>query len=176
MFRASRTAADADDRVIPGRAGRRQPGRVEVAGAARPAGDYPVPVLAAAVLAAEGVSFVLVGSAALWLHGEQIPVADADVVIEPGGQNLRRLGQALAQLACRPQAVPRARAFAVLGSVSVTTSFGRIDCLLERGRTDWERLLPGAVRIPVADASVLVAARAEVWALRRRFKGVSADG
>jgi hypothetical protein len=44
---------------------------------------YPVPVLAAAILAAEGVSFLLVGSAALWLHGEPIPVADADVVIEP---------------------------------------------------------------------------------------------
>jgi hypothetical protein len=36
---------------------------------------YPVPVLAAAILAAEGVSFLLVGSAALWLHGEPLPWA-----------------------------------------------------------------------------------------------------
>jgi hypothetical protein len=47
-----------------------------------PAG-YPAGVLAAAVLATTGVSFVLVGSAALWLRGEPIPVGDADVVIEP---------------------------------------------------------------------------------------------
>lgn len=44
---------------------------------------FPVGVLAAAVLAAEQVSFVPVGSAALWLRGEQIAVGDADVVIEP---------------------------------------------------------------------------------------------
>ena len=47
---------------------------------------YPAPVLAAAILAAEGVSFLLVGSAALWLHGEAISVADADLVIEPAGR------------------------------------------------------------------------------------------
>jgi hypothetical protein len=44
---------------------------------------YPAPVLAAAVLAAEGVSFLLVGSAALWLHGEPVTVADAGAVIDP---------------------------------------------------------------------------------------------
>lgn len=60
----------------------------------------PVPVLAAAVLAAAGVSLLLVGSAALWLHGAPIPVADADVVPEPGKQNLRQLREALAQMAC----------------------------------------------------------------------------
>jgi hypothetical protein len=52
----------------------------------------------------------------------------------------------------------------------VTTSYGRVDCLLERGRLDWDRLRRSAVRIPVADGSVLVAARTDVWALRRRFK------
>lgn len=71
----------------------------------RTATSYPVPVLAAAVLAAEGVSFLLVGSAALWLHGQPIPVADADVVIEPGGQNLRATrvaaGDGQIQLTCR---------------------------------------------------------------------------
>jgi hypothetical protein len=45
---------------------------------------FPSGVLAAAVLAAEGVSSLLVGSAALWLRGEVIDVGDADVVIEPG--------------------------------------------------------------------------------------------
>jgi hypothetical protein len=173
-FPPSRTATDADDRVIPVPAQRRHP--APEPGTAGPAGHYPAPVLAAAVLAAEGVSFVLVGSAALWLHGQPVPVGDADVVIEPGAQNLLRLGQALDWLALQPRAVPPVRAFPVLPLASVTTSYGRIDCLLERGRIDWERLRQPAVRIPVADAGVLVAARAEILALRRRFKGVSADG
>jgi hypothetical protein len=95
MKPSSRTCADADDRL-------------------RPAGKYPAPVLAAAVLTAEGVSFLLVGSAALWLHAEPITVADADVVIEPGERNLRRLSAALAQLALRPRTVPPVRAFAFL--------------------------------------------------------------
>lgn len=171
-FPPSRTATDADDRLIPVPAQRGHP--APEPGTAGPTGHYPV--LASAVLAAEGVRFVLVGSAALWLHGQQIPVGDADAVIQPGGQNLRRLGQALDWLALRPRAVPPVRAFPVLPLASVTTSYGRIDCLLERGRIDWERLRQSAVRIPVADASVLVAARVEVLALRRRFKGVSADG
>jgi hypothetical protein len=106
----------------------------------------------------------------LWLHGQPIPVADADVVIEPGGQNLRRLGEALAQLALRHRAIPRVRDFPLLHLVSVTTSYGRVDCLLERGRIDWERLRQSAVRIPVADAGVLVAAWADAQALRRQFK------
>jgi hypothetical protein len=71
----------------------------------QPDGEYPSPVLAAAVLAAEDVSFLLVGSAALWLHGECIPVGDADAVIEPGEQNIHRLRSALAGLALRPQPV-----------------------------------------------------------------------
>jgi hypothetical protein len=170
MFPPSRTATEADDRLLSAPASRWQPGPGETAGPARLAGNYPVPVLAAAVLAAEGVSLLLVGSAALWLHGQPIPVADADVVIKPGGQNLRRLGEALAQLALRPRAIPRVRDFPLLHLVSVTTSYGRVDCLLERGRVDWERLRQCAVRIPVADAGVLVAARADARALRRQFK------
>ena len=131
---------------------------------------YPAPVLAAAILAAEGVSFVLVGSAALWLHGEAIPVGDADVVIEPAGENLRRLGDALAGLALRPGEVPRARALSWLTMLGVVTAYGRVDCLLERGRLEWQRLRQSAVRIPVADVDVRVAAQADVWDLRHRFK------
>jgi hypothetical protein len=127
-------------------------------------------VLAAAILAVEGVSFLLAGSAALWLHGEPITVGDADVVIEPGEQNLGRLREVLAQLAIGSRAVPPVRDFPLLDLVSVTTSYGRVDCLLERGRVDWERLRKSSVRIPVADAGVLIAARADAWALRRQFR------
>ncbi len=163
MLPSSLSAAGAGDGLPPA------PGKP--AGPGRPAGAYPPPVLAAAVLAAEEVSFLLVGSAALWLHGEPVTVADADAVIEPGGQNLRRLSEALARLALRPRAIPRVRDFPLLHLVGVTTPYGKVDCLLERGRDSWQRLRQCSVTIPVADAGLLVASRADVWALRRRFKG-----
>ena len=128
-------------------------------------------MLAAGILAAEGVSFVLVGSAALWLYGEPIPVGDADVVIEPPEENLHRLADALVGLALRHQEVPRVRAWPWLNVLRVLTSYGIVDCLLERGRLDWQKLCQSAVRIPVADVDVPVVAQADVWALRRRFKG-----
>ena len=58
----------------------------------------PPILLLAAVLAAEEVSFVLVGSAALYLHGYLIPVADIDAVPAPDAGNLARLYAALAVL------------------------------------------------------------------------------
>ncbi len=85
----------------------------------------PVVVLVAAVLAAEQVSFVLVGSAALWLRGEQIAVGDVDVVIEPGEANLHRLNEALAALAVRPGEIPavhRLRDLSVTTAVTCTAS------------------------------------------------------
>jgi hypothetical protein len=117
------------------------------------------------------VLLLLAGSAALWVRGESVDVGDVDVVIEAGEQNLRRLHAALADLALRPRAVPPPRRLAELPIVTVATSFGRIDCLLERGRRDWDRLRGSADLVAVADVSILVAGAADTWALRRRFKG-----
>lgn len=170
MIPPSFPAADADDGLLRARGHWWHPGPGKSAGFARTAGTYPDPALAAAILAAEKVSFLLIGSAALWLHGEPITVADADLVIEPQGENLRRLGDALVRLALRPRAIPRVHDFPLLHLAGVNTSYGKVDCLLERGRLDWERLRRSAVTIPVADAGVLVASRADAWALRRQFK------
>lgn len=136
----------------------------------RASSGFPVGVLAAAVLAAERVSFVLVGSAALWLRGEQIAVGDADVVIEPGEANLRRLHEAMAAMAVRPGEVPPVHRLRDLSVATSVTSYGRVDCLLERGRRDWDRLRQGAGYVAVADAPVLVASASDAWALRRRFR------
>jgi len=127
-------------------------------------------VLAAAVLAAERVSFVLVGSAALWLRGERVTVGDVDVVIEPDEANLRRLHEALAGLAVRPGEIPAVHRLRDLSVTTVISSYGRVDCLLERGRRDWDPLRQGAGFVAVADAPVLVASAGDAWALRRRFK------
>jgi hypothetical protein len=136
-----------------------------------PAG-YPAGVLAAAVLATTGVSFLLVGSAALWLRGESIPVGDADVVIEPGEQNMQRTRAALADLALQPHAVPQTGRLAMLEIVTILTSYGKIDCLLRRGRLDWEPLRKNADVMLVAGAEVMVAASSDAWKLRCRFKDV----
>jgi hypothetical protein len=131
---------------------------------------YPAGVLAAAVLATTGLSFLLVGSAALWLRGESIPVGDADVVIEPGDQSMQRARAVLAGLALQPHAVPPAHRLASLDIVTVMTSYGRVDCLLRRGRLDWDRLLRNSEVLLVAGAEVVVAASSDAWSLRRRFK------
>jgi len=54
--------------------------------------------------------------------------------------------------------------------VPVTTAYGKVDCLLERGRQGWGRPRRGAGLLAVADVPVLVAASADAWDLRRRFK------
>jgi hypothetical protein len=131
---------------------------------------YPAPVLAAAVLAAQDVSFLLVGSAALWLHGEPVRPADADAVIDPDTPNLRRLQPALAAMTRSTRAFPPARDLRLLHLVAADTCYGRIDCLLERGRLDWARLVRSSTVIPVADVGVRVAAPADILALRRRYK------
>jgi hypothetical protein len=135
---------------------------------ARP--GFPVVVLAAAVLAAEQVSGVLAGSAALWLRGEPVSVGDVDVVIEPGEANLLRLHEALVSLAVRAEAVPALHRLREMSIATVFSSYGRVDCMLERGRRDWERLRAGAGYVPVADVRVLVASAADAWALRARFR------
>jgi hypothetical protein len=135
------------------------------------AADFPVVVFAAAILAAERVSFILVGSAALWLRGEAVSVGDTDVVIEPGEANLLRLHDSLRTLATHPSALPSPRRLAMRSIIPVQTSFGKLDLLLERGRQDWDLLRPGADLIDVTDVGVLVASAADSYALRRRYKG-----
>ena len=129
---------------------------------------FPSAVLGAAVLAAEEVSFVLVGSAALWLRSEIGGVADADLVIEPGERNIRRLREALAGIAVGP--VPSAGSLSAGSVVPVATAYGRVDCLVERGRRDWDPLRRSADFLLVADVPVLVASSTDAWNLRRRYK------
>lgn len=116
------------------------------------------------------MSCLLVGSGALWLRGEPIAVHDADLVIEPGEANLRRLRAVLGEVATRPRSLPATWRLPSLSVASVATSYGKIDCLLERGRLDWPRLRESAAVIAIADVGLLVAGTAQAWELRRRFK------
>jgi hypothetical protein len=130
----------------------------------------PQGVLVAAVLTVEGVGCLLVGSAALWLRGEPVGVGDADLVIEPGEGNLSRLRLALTGMALRPGLVPPVQRLRWLPVVTVRTSYGMVDCLLERGCAEWDQLRGRAEVLAVADAGVLTAAAADARALAGRFK------
>jgi len=93
-----------------------------------------------------------------------------DVVIEPGESNMRRLYEALSGRAVRPHAVPAVRRLREVSVATVFSSYGRVDCMLERGRCDWESLHQNAGYVAVAEVRVLVASAADAWALRKRFK------
>jgi hypothetical protein len=131
-------------------------------------------MLLAAVLAAEEVSFVLVGSAGLHLHGQRIRVHDIDAVPAPDRENLARLYLVLADLAIDGQ-VPALRSLATAHLVSVRTGYGKLDCLLDRGRRDWSRLRAGARAFDVAGAQVLAARADDIRLLRARFRDVNDD-
>ena len=62
---------------------------------------------------------------------------------------------------------------AMLDVVTIMTSYGKVDCLLQRGRLDWDRLFRNSDVMLVAGAEVTVAASSDAWNLRRRFKGVA---
>jgi hypothetical protein len=102
-----------------------------------------------------------------------VPVGDADVVIEPGDRNLLLTRAALVDLALRPFAVPPPARLATLDIVTIMSSYGRVDCLLRRGRLDWDRLLGNSDVMGVAGVDVIVAAGSDAWRLRRRFKDVT---
>jgi hypothetical protein len=131
-------------------------------------------MLLAAVLVAEEVSFVLVGSAGLHLHGQRIRVHDIDAVPAPGGENLGRLHSVLTDLSIDGR-VPPVRSLATADLVSVRTGYGKLDCLMERGRRDWDRLRTGARPLDVGGVQVLVARADDIRLLRVRFKGVDDD-
>jgi hypothetical protein len=131
-------------------------------------------MLLAAVLAAEEVSFVLVGSAGLHLHGQPIRVHDIDAVPAPGRENLARLHLVLADLALDGQ-VPGLRSLAAAHLVSVRTGYEKLDCLLERGHRDWGRLRAGARAFDIAGVQVLAARADDIRLLRARFKDVNDD-
>jgi hypothetical protein len=130
--------------------------------------------IAAAVLHAEGVRFVVVGSTALWLLGEAIAVHDLDVVVEPSGRNLDGVVGALGVMGARRGEVPPRWALDTADVVSVTTGYGRVDLLVGQGRASFAALADRAVSVDVCGVGLMVADPADAWALRARYKELAA--
>jgi hypothetical protein len=68
---------------------------------------------------------------------------------------------------------PPARVLATADLVQVRTSYGKLDCLLARGRLDWAKLTAGAEAFEVCGVPVLTASAADLRALRARYKDVN---
>ncbi len=72
-------------------------------------GEYRSLLCLAGLLAANRASFVLVGSPALRLQGEPLPVHDIDAVIDPAPNSLLNLHSALSEIALTPERLPSAK-------------------------------------------------------------------
>jgi hypothetical protein len=125
------------------------------------------PLVPAAVLGAAGVELIVVGSAALVAYGDLDHAHDLDVVPRATDRNLARLRQALRHLAYR---VPTIQLLANADVETVQMSFGSVDLLLERGRREFDALAERARAVEVSGVEVALAARADAWRLRHRFK------
>lgn len=130
----------------------------------------PEAVLAAAMLAALGVRFVLVGSTALWLWGGWPEgVKDLDVVPELSTSNLHRLGDALAEMGESRQGLTPA-VFTRREIVSVVTAWGPVDVLCQRARDAYVPLDDRGTTHDVLGVPVHVASHADALMLRAAHK------
>jgi hypothetical protein len=130
----------------------------------------PSILLLAAVLAAEGVSYVLLGSAGMYLRGFRGAIGDIDAVPAPDRVNLERLHDVLADLAIGKECPP-VKVLVRADLVQLHTSYGRLDCLLAKGRRDWATLVARAQAFDVFGVPVLTATTADLRAPRSRHKG-----
>ena len=130
----------------------------------------PSAVLAAAVLAAEGASFLTVGSTALWLHGLPFQPADLDIVPAPNATQLRELRDALASVGVDCRSIPPVTALSLVDVVRLESGLGTIDLLCGRGRAEYAELSTRSRNIAVEDVEVPVAKLADVLRLRNLFK------
>jgi hypothetical protein len=128
-------------------------------------------VEAAAVMVSCGVELVVVGGAALWLHGDPSkPLKDLDVVPAPDPANIERLVSCRQTLGAPTRTWPTAGRLLRCELVTVETSFGPIDILSQRGRDEYRSLRAAATLVPVLGEPVPVASPADVLRLKRQFK------
>lgn len=127
-------------------------------------------MLAAAVLAAGGARFVVVGSVALWAGGVDTAPHDLDVVPDPTPANLEFVVCSLPGLGVLARHIPAPGTLRSLTMTTFSTAYGTIDVLLQRGREEYLALADHASRVVVAGVPVAVASLYDATRLRNRFK------
>ncbi len=133
--------------------------------------DVARPVILSALLAAEGVDSVVVGSTALRLRGFEVSVGDLDIVPDLQPDALRTMTEAIGRYRL-PRSAPPSRGdlAATQGIWTTPTIYGTLDVLMDCARRDGAGLRVRASTIRVFDVDVLVASSDDAWALRHRFK------
>lgn len=129
-----------------------------------------VVMLPAAILAAGGVRFVVVGSAALWMDGVDTVVHDLDVVPDPAAANLKLLVSSLPCLGVLAGDLPVPGVLGSSAMMTFSTAYGIIDVLVERGREEYPTLARAATPVLVLGVPTAVASASDAWRLRHRFK------
>lgn len=133
----------------------------------------PPEVLAALVLATTPLRFLVVGTAALWLHGEEdVVVHDLDVVPDPSSDNLGQVRPALLEVGTPSRFLPSTYGLSSLDLISVPTAYGPVDLLLERGRVDYEHLRAAGTTLTRCGVDVSVASVSDTLRLRAIHKEV----
>jgi len=122
----------------------------------------------AAALVAGDVDLVVVGSVALMVHDELVEARDLDIVPSCHGPNLDRLHAELTWISGQPVGPLAGRDI-----VTVMTSFGPVDVMIERGSLEFETLRARASTVDVYGVAVPVASSDDAWRLRHRFKATS---
>jgi hypothetical protein len=125
-----------------------------------------------ATLAEHRVRFVLIGGLAAIMHGSPTITSDVDICPERTPDNLERVGAALRDMVARirtatdPDGFDFASDAQFLGRmkmVNLVTKFGNLDLTFEpAGFTTYDDLDAGAIEMPIAGASVRVAALSDV--------------
>lgn len=131
-----------------------------------------------AVLARHGVDYVVIGGVATQVHGHRRTTMDLDLTPDPDPENLRRLGEALAEL----EAVPRGGAvgevelpvgdperLAIAAIVPpLLTRHGQIHILKEpKGARAFEELREGALVVDLDGNDVPIASLDDLIRMKR---------
>lgn len=114
-----------------------------------------------------GVEFIVVGGVAVTVHGYERFTADLDLIPRPDPENLRRLADALAELAEPGEAPDPSDLDAAHRAVE--TRFGRAHVIREvKGLPSYEELERGAVRVDfAAEVTVAVCGKEDLIAMKR---------
>ncbi len=130
-------------------------------------------MLPAAILAAGGVRFVVVGSAVLWMRCVDIVVHDLDLVPDPTAPNLQLLVDTLPGMGVLASDLPVSGVLETSALMAFSTAYGTVDVLVDRGRKEYRALADAATCTLVAGVPVALASSSDVNRLRRQFKEAS---
>jgi predicted nucleotidyltransferase len=124
------------------------------------------------VLNRHGVRYVLIGGIASVIHGSPFPTEDVDITPEGSPDNLRRLSDALRELAAKVRAedleeplpfVHDADSLAAVHVWNLSTRYGDLDLsFVPAGTSGYDDLARDATEMPLYGVTVTVASLADV--------------